>query len=59
MHMLSVCRVIFHLFQEILTKKDNWLWLRWLRQRLAEAEIKITHLDLPLRISDLRSSHLQ
>ena len=41
-YMLSVYGVIFHLFQEMLTKK-NWLRLRWLRQRLAEAETEITH----------------
>ena len=42
--MLSVFGLIFHLFKEILTKKTNWVRLRWLRQRLAEAETAITHL---------------
>ena len=40
--MLSVYGVIFHIFQDILTK-NNWLRLRWLRQRQAEAEVEITH----------------
>ena len=39
--MLSVYGVMFHLFQEILTKKNNWLRLRWLRQ--AEAEMETSH----------------
>ena len=41
--MLSVYGVVFHLFQEILTKKTKWLRLRWLRQRLAEAETETSH----------------
>ena len=41
--MLSVYGDIFYLFHEILTKKNNWLRLRWLRQWLAEAETEITH----------------
>ena len=42
-HMLSVYGVMFHLFQEILTKKNNCLRLRWLRQRQAEAETETSH----------------
>ena len=42
--MLSVYGVIFHLFQEILTKKNKWLRLRWLRQKLAEAETETSHI---------------
>ena len=32
------------MFQENIDKKNNWLRLKWLRQRLAEAETEITHL---------------
>ena len=42
-HMISVYWVMFHLLQEILTKKNNWLRLRWLRQRQAEAETETSH----------------
>ena len=44
--MLPVYGVMFHLFQEIFTKKTNWLRLRWLRQRQAEAETETSHLVL-------------
>ena len=40
--MLSVYGAIFHLFKEILTKK-NQLAEAGLRQRLAEAETEIIH----------------
>ena len=35
---------MFNLFQEILTKKNNWLRLRWLRQRQAEPETETAHI---------------
>ena len=45
-----------HLFQEILTKKNKWLRLRWLRQRLAEAETETSHGKRSgLRHFDMRS----
>ena len=40
--MLSVFGVIFHYFKKY-CQKNNWLRLRWLRQKLVGAEMEITH----------------